>query len=71
MSNKTQTAVEWLINELHKKLNGEGSELSYEQIFNKAKQLEAEQKEKYYSEGYDFGCAESRFNYDQDNDEWN
>lgn len=35
----------------------------------KDKEIE-ELKEKYYSEGYDFGYEEARFNYDQDNDEW-
>jgi disulfide oxidoreductase YuzD len=38
-----QTAVEWLINELHKKQNGESSNLSYNHIFDKAKQMEKQQ----------------------------
>ncbi len=35
-----QTAVEWLINELHKKQNGEFLNLSYNQMFDQAKEME-------------------------------
>jgi disulfide oxidoreductase YuzD len=37
------TSVEWLINELHKKQNGESSNLSYNHIFDKAKEIEKQQ----------------------------
>jgi hypothetical protein len=38
-----KTAVEWLINELHKKQNGDCSDLSYNKMFDKAKEMEKQQ----------------------------
>jgi hypothetical protein len=53
MDNK-QTAVEWLASELHGHLGpSNGPELLA--IFNQAKEMEKEQREKAYSEGYHFG----------------
>jgi hypothetical protein len=46
-----QTAVEWLINELHRKQNGCGSELSFNHIFDKAKEMEREQIEESFKHG--------------------
>lgn len=46
-----QSAVEWLINELHKKQNGVSSNLSYNQIFDQAKEMEREQIIAAYSQG--------------------
>lgn len=39
------TSVEWLINEFHKKQNKESSFVSYNHIFDKAKEMEKQQKE--------------------------
>jgi nitric oxide reductase large subunit len=47
-----QTAVEWLINELHRKQNGCGSKLSFNQIFDKAKEMEKEQVKLAFNQGY-------------------
>lgn len=43
--NKKQTAVEWLINELTNKQNGNGSNNSIDEIYNQALQMEREQIE--------------------------
>jgi len=45
------TAVEWLINELHKKQNGKGSNLSYNHIFDEAKKMETQQIKEAYLRG--------------------
>ena len=38
-----ETAVDWLIKELNKKQNGEGSDLSYDKIYDQAKEMEKQQ----------------------------
>ena len=63
------TAVEWLINELHKKQNGEGSDLSYNHIFDKAKEMEKEQKKKFFKVGFSQGFASDIISYHKLDDE--
>ena len=43
MSNKIKTAVEWLIDQIAEKQNGNGSSISMDEIFEQAKQMEKEQ----------------------------
>jgi hypothetical protein len=50
-----QSAVSWLINELHKKQNGVSSNLSYNQLFDQAKEME----KKNIIDAYVEGCEES------------
>lgn len=50
-----QTAVEWLLIQIHKHWNSEG--LSFEKILEQAKAMEKEQIINAYDEGeYDCGC---------------
>ena len=50
-----QTAVEWLLIQIHKHWNSEG--LSFEKILEQAKAMEKEQIVNAYDEGeYDCGC---------------
>ena len=50
-----QTAVEWLLIQIHKHWNSEG--LSFEKILEQAKAMEKEQKINAYDTGeYDCGC---------------
>ena len=50
-----QTAVEWLLIQIHKHWNNEG--LSFEKILEQAKAMEKEQIVNAYDEGeYDCGC---------------
>jgi hypothetical protein len=56
-SNKL-SAVNWLINQLHKKQNGDFSDISYNQIFEQAKQMEKEQIE----DAYFIGGRDSQIN---------
>ena len=50
-----QTAVEWLLIQIHKHWNSEG--LSFEKILEQAKEMEKEQIVNAYDEGeYDCGC---------------
>ena len=50
-----QTAVEWLIVQIHKHWNSEG--LSFEKILEQAKAMEKEQIQNAYDTGeYDCGC---------------
>ena len=50
-----QTAVEWLLTQIHKHWNSEG--LSFEKILEQAKAMEKEQIVNAYDEGeYDCGC---------------
>ena len=50
-----QTAVEWLLIQIHKQWNSEG--LSFEKILEQAKAMEKEQIVNAYDEGeYDCGC---------------
>ncbi len=49
-----QTAVEWLIEELHKASQGE-SDLTYNQAFDKARLMEKEQKAEAWEKGYKKG----------------
>jgi hypothetical protein len=53
------TAVDWLVNELNKKQNGDGSSLSYNQIFDQAKAMEKEQIENAYDQMRCVGNYES------------
>ena len=43
MSNKIKTAVEWLIDQIAEKQNGNGSSISMDEIFEQAKQMEKDQ----------------------------
>ena len=50
-----QTAVEWLLIQIHKHWNSEG--LSFDKILEQAKEIEKEQIVNAYDEGeYDCGC---------------
>ena len=48
-----QTSVEWLIDELNKKQNGEGSKLSYNHMFDKAKEMERKEHGKTWDAALD------------------
>ena len=48
---KQQTAVEWLINQLHKKQYGDYPELSYNKMFDQAKEMEKQQIADAYESG--------------------
>jgi hypothetical protein len=48
-----KTAVEWLINELHKKQNGDCSDLSYNKMFEQAKEMDKQQKIETWHNGYE------------------
>jgi hypothetical protein len=50
-----QTAVEWLINELHKKNSSGMSYKHFEEIFKQAKQMERVQKSEEYLKGFKDG----------------
>ena len=45
------TSIDWLINELHKKQNGEGSKLSYNHMFDKAKEMHKQECIEFYVKG--------------------
>ena len=62
------TAVEWLINEFHKKQNKESSFVSYNHIFDKAKEMEMEQQANKYSKEEVIGCVHEYFIYRIDED---
>jgi hypothetical protein len=54
------SAVNWLINQLHKKQNGDFSDISYNQMFEQAKQMEKEQiMEAHYAPKY--GCFNEQY----------
>jgi hypothetical protein len=50
MENKL-SAVNWLINQLHKKQNGDFSDISYDQMFDQAKAMDKEQKQNMFNCG--------------------
>ena len=54
MSNKQQTAVEWLMNELTKL--GSGAVRTFGELFEQAKELEKEQMFEFWNKGID--CTE-------------
>jgi len=60
MSNKQLTAVDWLIQQFVDRQNGDGDSRSWDEIVSQAKEMEAEQKENDYSDGYDMGYWEGR-----------
>ena len=39
LKERIMTSIEWLINQLHKKQNGDYSDLSYNQMFDQAKEM--------------------------------
>jgi len=68
MSDKKQTAVEWLIQQFVDRQNGNGDSRSWDEITSQAKEMEAMQKEEDFESGYGFGYDEARFefNYGQE-----
>jgi hypothetical protein len=48
------TSIEWLINELHKKQYGDCADLSYNQMFDKAKEMHKKEIISAVSAGYDY-----------------
>ena len=53
----TQTAVEWLINQIHKKQYGDYPNLTFENIFKEAKEMEKQQ----ILDAFSRGAAEGLF----------
>lgn len=64
MSDKQLTAVEWLNQQFVDRQNGNGDSRSWDEIISQAMEMEAMQREKDYSEGYDFGYEEARYEFD-------
>jgi hypothetical protein len=74
MSNKQQTAVEWLKKQLED--YGSNSHLTldwdtFDELFDKAKEMEKEQKMKDYFQGRkDESSSKARYEYNRNSEQW-
>jgi hypothetical protein len=62
---KTQTAVEWLANELYEKFEMRGDGLLYDDILKQAKEMEKQQIIDAYASGYIDGVAQNKITAEQ------
>jgi hypothetical protein len=62
---KTQTAVEWLANELYEKFEMRGDGLLYDDILKQVKEMEKQQIIDAYASGYIDGVAQNKITAEQ------